>query len=467
MSHIESHQVLPEVGISGFAAYFPQRRVDLEHWSQWTGAKWDKIRNVVGESFRIADPYEDACTMGANATLNLLESYDIQPETIGLLVLATESSHDNAVGASTLRGLIDRGLASRGQEPLSRNCETYEVKQACLAGIYGIKQALRWAMTMPTGKLAVVVSVDIAEYALGSSGEPTQGAGAIATLVGRSPTLMAIDPSRSGAATLDRKTDFRKPHGPGHSSRVPGTRAPDFPVFDGPYSTECYLDSVGEAFRSLCDTHSESLNAALGVLNFDRLFFHRPYRQLPERAAATMLADTIKATLDSHADIPPAIEELLKLWNPEASLPSELGRSLHKSQAYTLALEPRLELGKSRTAHFGNLYTASLPAWVAAALTEASAESVELRDEQWLLVGYGSGDAADILIGKVVDGWRDAAAKINVDRAMEAPTNVTESNYRAIHTTGCAEDDLKPAIRRKPIEESTEAGTAIPAYEVT
>lgn len=469
MSHEDPQTTLPEVGISGFAAYFPQRRIDLEQWSRWTGANWDKIRGVVGESFRIADPYEDATTMGAQAALRLLEAYDIQPDTIGLLILATESSHDNAVGASTLRGLIDRGLKLKGQRPLNRHCETYEVKQACLAGIYGFKQALRWAMTMPAGKLAIVVSVDIAEYALGSSGEPTQGAGAIATLIGRAPTLMSIDPRVSGAASLDRQTDFRKPHGPTDPRRALGTRAADFPVFNGPYSTECYIDTVNEAFGSLCNNQFADIDVKLGVLNFQRLFFHRPYRQLPERAAATMLAHTLKASLDDAQDGNVALKEILARWSPEATPSKELGRSLHRSPAYTQFLAPRLELGKAMTAHFGNLYTASLPAWVAAAFAEAagSSNTPELQGEDWLLVGYGSGDAADILVGRVAEGWREAAAKIHLAQAMEDGVTIVETDYHALHTFGRAHDDLKPAIRRLPRLESSDVESPIPTYEVT
>ena len=174
---------LPPVGISGIASYFPSRKVKLEDWSSWTGANWDKIQAVVGDSFRVADPREDVYTMSAEAVFTLLKESDISPSSIGLLILATESSLDNAVGASTLRGLTDRKLRHQGLPTLDRNCETYEIKQACLAGVYGIKQALRWAMLMPADRHAIVVSADIAEYELGSTGEPTQGAGAIATLI--------------------------------------------------------------------------------------------------------------------------------------------------------------------------------------------------------------------------------------------------------------------------------------------
>ena len=61
---------------------------------------------------------------------------------------------------------------------------------------------------LPADRFAIVVSADIAEYELGSSGEPTQGAGAVAMLVGQQPTLLEIDPRFSGSASVDRETDF-------------------------------------------------------------------------------------------------------------------------------------------------------------------------------------------------------------------------------------------------------------------
>ena len=42
------------------------------------------------------------------------------------------------------------------------------------------------------GRQAIVVSADIAEYALGSTGEPTQGAGAVAMLVESEAKLLEV-----------------------------------------------------------------------------------------------------------------------------------------------------------------------------------------------------------------------------------------------------------------------------------
>ena len=43
----------PLPGVSAMSLYVPQFRVDLEKWCEWTGSSWDKVKAVVGSSFRV------------------------------------------------------------------------------------------------------------------------------------------------------------------------------------------------------------------------------------------------------------------------------------------------------------------------------------------------------------------------------------------------------------------------------
>ena len=185
-----------EVGISGFAVYVPPYRVDLESWCRWTNNVWDKTRAVVGHSFRMRGPAQSVYTMAATAVMRLIDRYDIDPNRVGFLGLGTESSTDNSAGAVIVKGMLDEGLQASGRPPLSRHCEVPEVKHACLGGVYALKHALRYLALETEDRCAIVVSADIAEYARGSSGEPTQGAGAVAMLVERNPKLLER-PSRA------------------------------------------------------------------------------------------------------------------------------------------------------------------------------------------------------------------------------------------------------------------------------
>ena len=237
--------------------------------------------------------------MSAEAVFRLLKQLDIPPSAVGMLVLATESSLDNAVGASTLKGLVDRKLKQEGLPSLDNNCETYELKQACLAGVYGLKQALRWAMLAPADRFAIVVSADIAEYELGSSGEPTQGAGAVAMLVGQQPTLLEIDPRFSGSASADRETDFRKPLSHQSEGRKRGTRRSDFPVFDGPYSTKCYLETVCNAFAHLVASNPINGTGLESPLDCERLFFIGPIVN-PRACCSDSVAQALEGSMNER-----------------------------------------------------------------------------------------------------------------------------------------------------------------------
>ena len=150
--------------------YVPRFRVPLDQWCAWTGNNWDKVRAVVGHSFRVCGRHENVYTMAANAVLRLILQNEIDPRQVGSLGLGTESSTDNAAGAVIVRGMVDRGLDQLGMPRLSRQLEVPEFKHACLGGVYALKNALRYVSYDGGDRQAIVVSADVAEYERGSSG---------------------------------------------------------------------------------------------------------------------------------------------------------------------------------------------------------------------------------------------------------------------------------------------------------
>src|SRR4249920_2363058 len=199
-------------GVSAMSLYVPPFRVNLENWCDWTGNSWEKISAVVGRSFRVPGRHENVYTMAANAVLRLIRQNDVDPARIGSLGLGTESSTDNAAGAVIVRGMVDRALDKLNMPRLSRQLEVPEFKHACLGGVYALKNALRYVNYDGKGRQAIVVSADVAEYERGSSGEQTQGAGAIAMFVEHTPKLFSVDLLHGGSSPDYRGADFPKPH---------------------------------------------------------------------------------------------------------------------------------------------------------------------------------------------------------------------------------------------------------------
>ncbi len=442
-------------GISGMAVDLPLFRVQLDAFAGWSGADPAKLRAVIGDSFRMAGPDENAYTLAAGAVLRLIRAYGVDPRTVGMLVLATESSEDNAAGAVVVRGLVDEALERAGSPPLARDCEVPEIKHACLAGVYGVEQAVRFVATDGRDRVALVVASDLAVYPRGSSGEPTQGAGAVAMLVEPRARLLGVDLARARGSSWYRGVDFRKPlarwRDPAYARAV-GTDK-DVPVFNGRYSTACYSEAVAAALEAFCDGADDPW-AVLDA--YDRLYFHRPYAHMPVQGlafamvsvaaragarpawwreavrAAELDFDAVEAcarrAVPRHRDV--GADDVDEPFHP---LVDRTARVLRRMEPFAAWARAKMALGDDRARQFGNLYAASLPACLAAALDAAAATGTVVDGERWLAFGYGSGDAAEIVPLTVADGATDLAGRIDLASVLGAARDLDAGAYRALH----------------------------------
>jgi hydroxymethylglutaryl-CoA synthase len=444
-------------GVSGMSIYVPRLRVRLQDWCNWTGNSWDKIQAVVGHSFRVPGRHENVYTMAANAVIRLIQNYEIDPSQIGFLGLGTESSTDNAAGAVIVRGMVDRGLEALGRPRLSRHMEVPEFKHACLGGMYALKAALRYVACDAGDRLAIVVCADVAEYERGSTGEQTQGAGAVALLVSRQPKLFEVDLPHAGCASDYRGPDFRKPFAR-HFTKVyaPNTkRMSDFPVFSGKYSTFSYLDETVHAVEDML----RKLNVSAGKYydSVHSLFFHRPYQMMPVQAMSFLYVrglargdhhrDEFK-TLCNEAGVSPeaVINEALSTPDLYAQVrkhgadvadpyqaTTAVASVVRKKARFRELLEQKMSLGSIHVRDLGNLYSAALPSWLAAGFEEAAKRKLDLAHRPMVAVGYGSGDAAEAWPIRAVSGWTAAAERIGMQRATEGAIDLTREQYEALH----------------------------------
>jgi hydroxymethylglutaryl-CoA synthase len=444
-------------GVSAMSLYVPPFRVDLKEWCSWTDNSWEKISAVVGRSFRVCGRHENVYTMAANAVLRLIRQNDIDPTRVGFLGLGTESSTDNAAGAVIVRGMVDRALEALGLPRLSRHLEVPEFKHACLGGIYALKSALRYASSDVADQLAIVVSADVAEYERGSTGEQTQGAGAVAMLVERSPQLFGVDLKHAGSASDYRGPDFRKPFArhftEGYAPKT--QRLSDFPVFSGKYSTFSYLDETVHAVERMLSRLDVSAGSYYQSVR--GLFFHRPYHLMPVQAMSFLYVRGL-ARGDHHQDelstlcqqagvavedvltetrsTPDLYGELLKkddaMADPYAAT-TAVASLLRKQAGFRQLLEQKMSLGSEQVKDLGNLYSAALPAWIAAGFEQAARGKLDLADAPLVAVGYGSGDAAEALPLYVQPGFEAAANRIGFLRSLEGGVTLSREQYEALH----------------------------------
>lgn len=449
------------LGLSGLSVYLPPYRIDLQRWCDWTGADWDKISRVVGTGFRLLGPQQSIYTMAANAVLRLIEQYDVDPGQVRYLALGTESSTDNSAGAIIIKGMVDEALKRLGLNPLSRNCEVPEFKHACLGGVYGLKNGLRFLNTDGDGSLAIVVCSDKALYERGSTGEPTQGAGAVAMLLSAKPTIGRIDLREAGTASDYRGVDFRKPlvnrNGTGASPEFV-----DIPVFNGKYSTSCYVDEIQRALEDMLG--KRELNAIDYLDRVAAVFMHRPYQRMPEtgwgmaylfamaRGGGEELAqlgkfcETVGVSVEKFIAEAKCIPDLASYGVRERItdeiFPTALNvlKAFRDSELFDRHVQQKMALGTDCMRELGNLYTGALPAWLAAGLDEARTKDLGLDNQEILLVGYGSGDAADAIPLHIVPGWQEAVGSIEFQKALQPSIDLTHDQYLAIRDRIGAKD---------------------------
>lgn len=449
-----------DVGISGFAAYVPPYRVSLQDWCRWTGAPWDKTRAVVGHSFRMRGPRQSIYTMAGTAAMRLIEQYGIDPERIGFLGLGTESSTDNSAGAVIVKGMLDDGLRARGLPPVNRYCEVPEIKHACLGAVYALKYALRYLALTDDDRCAIVISADIAEYARGSSGEPTQGAGAVAMLLERDPKLLSVNLNCIGSASSYRAVDFRKPVLRNLIRNQLNRHFQDLPVFNGKYSTTCYLDETLHALADMLRRLNVTPPAYYHGLG--AVFMHRPYHRMPLTSFALSYlfglaheSDTgldelnaycQSAGIDTEAVVAemrstPDVLQLVREGNINEEvypLSMALLKDFRAGHVFNELITSKMSLGSEPMKDIGNVYCAALPAWMAAGLEQAARDGAGLAGRDILAVGYGSGDAAEAIPMTLTDNWQAAASRIGFMDALAHCQPLTQSQYENLHDDGMA-----------------------------
>ena len=352
--------------------------------------------------------------------------------------------------------MVDQALIARGKPPISRSCEVPEFKHACLGGVYGMKGAIRHLALDGAGTQAIVVCADIAEYARGSSGEPTQGAGAVAMLLEEDPKLAVVDLVGSGSASDYRIMDFRKPMmrfcG---QDRSETHQVQDFPVFNGKYSTTCYIDETLHALNDMYE--KRGLQPSEYLRSLRTLFLHRPYRRMPETGwavsylfalgqgnaddRAELTAYSQKAGVDVSALLAEMVSkpDITQLAEPERlqieayPLTMAILRVFRASSQFRDEILDKVRLGSDVMLDLGNLYTAALPAWMAAGFEQALEEDSLSVGEEVLTLGYGSGDAAEVIPFFMAESWREAVAKIHFADAMELTVDLNREQYEALH----------------------------------
>jgi hydroxymethylglutaryl-CoA synthase len=330
-------------------------------------------------------------TLAARAARMALDAVGCAPEDVGMLVVGTETAVDHSKPVSSyVQGLL--GLSTR--------CRVFETKHACYGGTAALQLALDWVRSgSAKGRKALIVCSDIARYGVGTPGEPTQGAGAVALLVSEQPDLLAVDVGLNGACSLD-VYDFWRPLGRREA------------VVDGHYSIQCYLEALSGAYRGWREralAHEVvRWGASLPGEQLSRILYHVPFCKMARKAHTQLRLCDLEDAPNAPATTAEAREE-------QAKAPA----SYEAQVASSLTLNARI----------GNVYTASLYLALAGLL---HGEGAALAGQRVGLLSYGSGCCAEFYSGVVGENAARRMARADVEAVLARRERVSVAEYERI-----------------------------------
>src|SRR5262249_30042071 len=173
------------VGIERLAAYVPQYALRLEDLAIGRGVPPERYARGLGlREITVPAHCDDTVTLAATAGARVLRAANASPRSVGLLVVATETAVD---GAKPVASFVQE---LRGVGP---HCRVFELKHTSYGGTAAVMAAADWIRAGgPRDRRALVIAADITRAAIGSPGEPTQGAAAVAMLMEPQPRAVVL-----------------------------------------------------------------------------------------------------------------------------------------------------------------------------------------------------------------------------------------------------------------------------------
>ena len=423
-------------GIDDISIYIPRLYLDAGDFAKARGLDPEKLERGLGiGQMAIVDTNQDPACLAANACLKVMQKNKLTPDKIGRLYVATESSFDESKAMNSyVIGMLEQVYG----EDTFGHCGGIECKFACVSGSYALYDNTNWIRAGEAeDKYALVVVSDIAKYDLGSSGEVTQGAGAIAMLLNDKPRLLSFDPKVT-ATSIKNEYDFYRPFGK------------ETPIVHGQYSNLLYLIQVKNALidykRKVKKTGLIKLKEGETILDHvDYLNMHLPYSNMGKKALAYLVRHEWRAL--------PRWEKIIEEIGMEEPIPKDPRGTIEsvlqdaefmtKDHQFTKLFtntEKYVELYESKLASsliaskmIGNLYTASLYLGFRSSLEFEYQNGIDLNGKRVGFCSYGSGASAMIFSGVIQPEYVQVVKDMNLEAEIGPRTKLSLDEYEELH----------------------------------
>ena len=393
-----------------------------------------KARNIEPEKLEkglglikmtLPDTHQDTVVFGANALTKLISENNINLNEIARIYVGTESAIDSSKPISSfLIALMEQKF---GENTLS-GCDVVDFTFACIGGVDAMQNCIDFVTLNPTKK-AIVVTTDFAKYDLNSTGEYTQGAGALAMLITSNPRIIAFE--NNWATSTKGVFDFFKPYRTLSKTSITGkaTNEPwfenleseveihkDQPVFDGQYSNQCYMDRTRDAyfsFKKLKNTNETVYDSWKSIV------MHLPYAFQGRRMLSEIYALDASNTIISG--------------NEDASEYQNKLKEISKSEAYKEFVNEKLMPAEIASSLIGNLYTGSIFMGLLSTLVHFYDTEKEISDSKFGFLAYGSGSKSKVFEGTIQQDWKLAIANVNLFETLEKSFEIDFETYNKLH----------------------------------
>lgn len=423
------------VGIDAIQFDVPKLYLPIPELAEQRNIEPDKLTIGLGlQKMSILDVSQDVITLGANALLKLIQQEQLQLDEIAKIYVGTESGVDNSKPvASYIIELIENKLGTKAFQ----HCDVVDLTFACIGAVDALQNCVDFIRLHPTKK-AIVIATDFAKYDLNSTGEYTQGAGAVAMVVAANPKIIAFS-TETGVATSG-VFDFFKPKQTLLKSVITGndsnenwfdvleteiTLVKDQPVYDGHYSNTCYIDRITAAYD-----HYKKESQQSGILFNDWafIFMHLPYCFQGRRTFIEIYAQENQHLLEQTA----------------GENTKEKIKELAKSQAYQKLVAEKIYPTEIASGAVGNLYTGSIFLGMLSALYYAATNETQLSNEKVGFIAYGSGSKSKVFEGTLQKEWKAQIGKTKLFEQLELRTAVDFKTYERLHKKELKTAVLKP-----------------------
>ena len=383
----------------------------------------------------------------------LIITNKIDPSEIGRIYLGTETGLDSSKPISSyVIEVVEDLLSDSFGNRCFKKCDIVDITFACIGGVDALENCIDWIKGGEQRK-AIVIATDIAKYKLGSTGEYTQGAGALSLLITQNPRIISI--SNIWGVASKGTSDFFKPRrifdkkdvfkeaaalmGSNPSDEevleILANNASKFwnssnkkievykeePVYEGQFSNESYQERIYEALD-----HFKNQKNINFLSDWRFLIFHLPYAYHGRK----MILEKWVLWLQENGEIDNLYNEVGKV---KAGSRKKWLKTVSKSQLFNEFVKEKIIPGELASAEIGNMYTGSIFMSLISLLSSALEKGQDINNAKIGFLSYGSGSKAKIFEGTLENQWEEIIKGLDLFKKLEDRIQIDIASYEKLH----------------------------------